>query len=118
MLPLDLLDDASVDEPFFPPSAYAGGLALLRDAKHAEALASLRAAVDADPLVTDAALATAEARAASAALRNQDAKSAVQPLLRSRGSRRPRRFSGCSASLTGRSRTMPAAPITCAPPSA
>ena len=81
LLPLDLLDDASVDEPFFPPSAYARGVALLREAKHAEALASLRAAADADPLVTDAALATAGARAASTALRDQDAKSAVQVLL-------------------------------------
>ena len=81
VLPLDLLDDASVEEPFFPPSAYARGVALLRDAKHAEALASLRAALDTDPLLTDSALATAEARAASAALRNQDAKSAVQALL-------------------------------------
>src|SRR5687768_1833478 len=81
LLPLDLLDDASVDEPLFPPSAFARGVSLLRDAKHAEALASLRAAADADPLVADAALATAEARAASAALRNQDAKSAVKALL-------------------------------------
>ena len=81
VLPLDLLDDASVDEPLFPPGAYARGVALLREGKHAEALASLRAAVNTDPLVTEAALATASARAASAALRNQDARSAVQGLL-------------------------------------
>ena len=81
LLPLDLLDDASVDEPLFPPSAYARGISLLRDAKYAEALASLRAAADADPLVTEALLASAEVRAASNALRNQDAKSALQALL-------------------------------------
>ena len=62
LLPLDLLDDASVEEPFFPPSAYARGVALLRESKHVEALASLRAAANTDPLVTDAALATAGAQ--------------------------------------------------------
>jgi tetratricopeptide (TPR) repeat protein len=81
LLQLDLLDDASVDEPLFPTSAYARGISLVREAKYAEALASLRAAADGDPLVTDAALASAEARAASTALRNQDARNAVQALL-------------------------------------
>jgi tetratricopeptide (TPR) repeat protein len=81
ILPLDLLDDGSVDEPLIPPSAYARGLGLIRDARYAEALASLRAAVDGDPLVADAALASAEARAASAALRNQDARAAAQLFL-------------------------------------
>jgi len=80
VLPLDLLDDASVDEPFYPISAYGRGLALLREGKHRDALASLRAAVDADPLVTDAALSTPEARAAADALRGQDARRAVQLL--------------------------------------
>jgi tetratricopeptide (TPR) repeat protein len=81
VLPLDLLDDASVDEPLFPLSAYGRGLALLREAKYAEGLASLRAAVDADPLTSDAALSSAEARAASDALRGQDAKRAVELFL-------------------------------------
>jgi len=81
LLPLDLLDDASVEEPFFPPSAYAHGVALLRESKHVEALASLRAAANTDLLVTDAALATAGAQAASTALRDQNARSAVQALL-------------------------------------
>jgi tetratricopeptide (TPR) repeat protein len=81
VLPLDLLDEASVDEPFFPPSAYARGLALLREAKYGEALASLRAAADADPLTSDAALSSAEARAASDALRGQDARRAVDLFL-------------------------------------
>jgi tetratricopeptide (TPR) repeat protein len=81
ILPLDLLDDGSVDEPLFPPSAYARGLGLIRDARYAEALTSLRMAADGDPLTTDAALATAEARSASAALRNPDATAAAQMLL-------------------------------------
>jgi tetratricopeptide (TPR) repeat protein len=81
LLQLDLLDDASVDEPLFPPSVYARGISLLREAKYADALSSLRAAADGDLLVTDAALASAEARAASTALRNQDARNAVQALL-------------------------------------
>jgi tetratricopeptide (TPR) repeat protein len=81
VLALDLLDDASVDEPFFPPSAYARGLALLREAKYGEALASLRAAADADPLTSDAALSSAEARAASNVLRGQDARRAVDLFL-------------------------------------
>ena len=81
VLPLDLLDDASVDEPFYPISAYARGLALLREGKHGDALASFRAAVDADPLVTDAALSSSEARAAADALRGQDARRAVQLFL-------------------------------------
>lgn len=82
---LDLLDDASVDEPFFPLSTYAPGVALLREARYAEALASLRAAVDTDLLVTDASLASAQVRAASASLRDKDAKGAAQVLLSAPG---------------------------------
>ena len=118
VLPLDLLDDASVDEPFFPPSAYARGLALLREAKYAEGLASLRAAADADPLTSDAALSSAEARAASDALRGQDARRAVDLFLSVPGREARPRSSACLASRTGRSRTTPAAPSTCARPCA
>lgn len=78
VLPLDLLDDASVDEPFFPISLYGPGLALVRDGRHAEGLAGLKAAAQTDPLLADSALASAEARAASAALRDQDAKAAAK----------------------------------------
>src|SRR6187399_2418249 len=54
-LPLDLLDDTSVDAPLFVPAAYVGGFRLLAQARYPEALASLRAAAAADPLVTAAA---------------------------------------------------------------
>ena len=40
-------------EPFFPPSIYADGFALLARGEYAEALASLRSASSRDPLVTD-----------------------------------------------------------------
>jgi len=54
-LPLDLLDDASVDAPLFVPAAYVAGFRLLAERKYPEALVSLRAAAAADPLVTGAA---------------------------------------------------------------
>jgi tetratricopeptide (TPR) repeat protein len=47
VLPLALLDDASVDAPLFVPAAYVDGFRLLADAKYPEALASLRAAATA-----------------------------------------------------------------------
>ena len=78
ILPLDLLDDGSVDVPLFAPGAYAETFGHLAQARYAEALASLRAAVAADPLVTDAALATPQAREAATALAAADAKAAVQ----------------------------------------
>jgi len=43
-LPLNLLDDASVDAPLFVPAAYVPGFRLLADAKYPEALVALRAA--------------------------------------------------------------------------
>jgi tetratricopeptide (TPR) repeat protein len=55
VLPLDLLDDASVDTPLFVPAAYVAGFRLLTEAKYPQALASLRAAAAADPLVSGAA---------------------------------------------------------------
>ena len=58
-LPIDLLDDASVDAPLFVPAAYVAGFRLLAQARYPEALASLRAAAAADPLVTSAARPTA-----------------------------------------------------------
>ena len=57
-LPLDLLDDASVDAPLFVPAAYVPGFRLIAAAKYAEALGSLRAAAAADPLVTAGAAVT------------------------------------------------------------
>jgi tetratricopeptide (TPR) repeat protein len=42
VLPVALLDDASVDVPLFVPAAYVPGFRLLADARYAEALASLR----------------------------------------------------------------------------
>ena len=51
VLPIDLLDDASVDAPLFVPAAYADGFRLVQQAKYAEALPRLRAAAAADPLV-------------------------------------------------------------------
>jgi len=59
VLPLDLLDDASVDAPLFMPAAYVAGFRLLAQARYPEALASLRAAAAADPVVTSAARPTA-----------------------------------------------------------
>jgi tetratricopeptide (TPR) repeat protein len=46
-LPLNLLDDASVDAPLFVPAAYVPGFRLLADAKYPEALVALRAAAGA-----------------------------------------------------------------------
>ena len=43
-LPLNLLDDASVDAPLFVPAAYVPGFSLLADARYPEALVALRAA--------------------------------------------------------------------------
>ena len=58
-VPIDLLDDASVDAPLFVPAAYVAGFRLLAQARYPEALASLRAAAAVDPLVTSAARPTA-----------------------------------------------------------
>jgi tetratricopeptide (TPR) repeat protein len=43
VLPVALLDDASVDVPLFVPAAYVPGFRLLADARYADALVSLRA---------------------------------------------------------------------------
>ena len=48
-LPLNLLDDASVDAPLFVPAAYVPGFRLLAEARYPEALAALRAAAAAPP---------------------------------------------------------------------
>ena len=58
-LPIDLLDDTSVDAPLFVPAAYVAGFRMLAQARYPEALASLRAAAAADPLVASAARPTA-----------------------------------------------------------
>lgn len=76
-LPLNLLDDASVDAPLFVPAAYVPGFRLLADAKYPEALAALRAAAaapsDAGELASiakaDALVASGDRAAALALLR-------------------------------------------------
>jgi len=78
ILPLDLLDDDSVDAPLFVPAAYVEGFTRLSQARYREGLASLRAAVAADPLVTDAALVSPPAITAVAALAAGDAAAAAQ----------------------------------------
>ena len=58
-VPIDLLDDASVDAPLFVPAAYVPAFRLLAQARYPEALARLRAVAAVDPLVTSAARPTA-----------------------------------------------------------
>lgn len=66
VLPLDLLDDASVDTPLFVPAVYVPGFRLLAEAKYPEAIASLRAAAAADTSADERArLAKADALAES-----------------------------------------------------
>ena len=60
-LPLDLLDDASVDAPLFVPAAYVAGFRLLAEARYPEALASLRAAAAVDSTDERARIAKADA---------------------------------------------------------
>src|SRR5436190_17908898 len=64
-LPLDLLDDASVDAPLFVPAAYVAGFRLLAEARYPEALASLRAAAVLDSTDERAGMAKADALVAS-----------------------------------------------------
>jgi len=64
-LPLDLLDDASVDAPLFVPAAYVAGFRLVAEGKYPEALASLRAASAADSTDERARIAKADALVAS-----------------------------------------------------
>jgi len=60
-LPLDLLDDASVDAPLFVPAAYAAGFRLVAERRYPEALASLRAAMAVDSTDERARIAKADA---------------------------------------------------------
>jgi len=64
-LPLDLLDDASVDAPLFVPPAYVAGFRLLAETRYPEALASLRAAAAVDSRDERARLTKADALVAS-----------------------------------------------------
>ncbi|HEV8394429.1 MAG TPA: tetratricopeptide repeat protein [Vicinamibacterales bacterium] len=64
-LPLDLLDDASVEAPLFAPAAYVAGFRLLAEARYPEALASLRTAASLDSSDERARLAKADALVAS-----------------------------------------------------
>ena len=64
-LPLDLLDDASVDAPLFVPAAFVAGFRLLAEARYPEALASLRAAAAVDATDERARMAKADALVAS-----------------------------------------------------
>jgi len=64
-LPLDLLDDASVEAPLFVPAAYVAGFRLLAEARYPEALASLRTAASLDSSDEGARLAKADALVAS-----------------------------------------------------
>ena len=64
-LPLDLLDDASVDAPLFVPAAYVAGFRLLAEARYPEALASLRAAAAVDSTDERARMAKADALVAA-----------------------------------------------------
>jgi tetratricopeptide (TPR) repeat protein len=76
----DLLDDASVAVPLFPPVAYGRGFTLLRHGKYEEALSALRNAVAVDPLVTDRALHSDEVKRGLAALREKNVRVAVAEL--------------------------------------
>jgi tetratricopeptide (TPR) repeat protein len=65
VLPVALLDDASVDVPLFVPAAYVPGFRLLADAKYGEALVSLRAVRPAAAADERAAIISADALAAA-----------------------------------------------------
>jgi tetratricopeptide (TPR) repeat protein len=65
MLPVALLDDASVDAPLFAPAAYVPGFRLLAEARYAEALASLRAVRPAAAAEERASIAKADGLVAS-----------------------------------------------------
>ena len=65
VLPVALLDDASVDAPLFVPAAYVPGFRLLADARYAEALVSLRAVPPAAAADERTAIAKADAFVAS-----------------------------------------------------
>ena len=65
VLPLGLLDDASVEAPLFVPAAYVDGFRLLADAKYPEALASLRVAATASAADERVRIATADMLVAS-----------------------------------------------------
>jgi tetratricopeptide (TPR) repeat protein len=76
----DLLDDASVAAPMFPPLSYAPVFAFIRQGKYDQALATLRDVVAADPLVTDPALRSNEAKRGIAALREKNVRFAIVAL--------------------------------------
>ena len=76
----DLVDDASVAAPIFPPAAYSPAFELIRQGKYDEALSALREAVASDALVTDRALQSDDVKPGVAALRQKNVGAAIAAL--------------------------------------
>jgi tetratricopeptide (TPR) repeat protein len=75
-----LLDDASVPNPEFALSRYAGAFALIQEGQYGEAVSRLRAQAATDPLVADKALASAEIAQAIAGLKRDVSTQSVDSL--------------------------------------